>query len=462
MRFTAFGAARNVTGSKHLLTVGPSRVLLDCGLFQGHREESERRNRSLPFDPSSIDAVLLTHAHIDHSGSLPSLVKGGFRGRILATGATADLTEILLRDSAHLQAHDVEYLNEKRRRGEPALAPIYTQADVEEAVARLSVVEYDRPADVAAGVSVTFRDAGHILGSALLEVNARERDQTRAIIFTGDLGRSGMPILRDPYQPREADVLITESTYGSRVHAPVADADDRFARFVSRVAARKGKIVVPAFAVGRTQAVLYQLHALMRAGRVPGIPIYVDSPLAVRATDLFQRHPECFDADMNALLRRNDDPLGFGRVTYVREARDSKALNHKRGPMIIVSASGMCEGGRVLHHLAHAVGSRRNAIMIVGYQAEGTLGSRIAEGADRVRILGRTLAQKAEVAVFDEFSAHADSNGLLAFAGGLRRAPSRTIVVHGSEENALALARRLSASGLARVSVPLDGESFDL
>lgn len=462
MRITAFGAARNVTGSKHLLTVGAKRVLLDCGLFQGHREESERRNRSLPFDPRSIDLVLLTHAHIDHCGNLPSLVKGGFRGRIFATGATADLTEILLRDSAHLQAYDVEYLNAKRRRGQPALAPLYTPADVEETVARLSIVDYDRPAEVAAGLSVTFRDAGHILGSALLEMTARERDRTRTIVFTGDLGRPGMPILRDPYRPGEADVLITESTYGSRAHAPLAEADDRLARFVSRVAARRGTMIIPAFAVGRTQAVLYQLHALMRAGRVPGIPIYVDSPLAIRATELFRRHPECFDADMNALIHRNDDPLGFDRVTYVTDARDSKALDRKRGPAIIVSASGMCEGGRVLHHLQNAVGSRRNAVMIVGYQAENTLGSRIAEGADRVKILGRPLALRAEVAVFDELSAHADGDGLVAFACGFRRAPSRTIVVHGSEENALALAKRLSASGLSHVGVPFDGESYDL
>ncbi len=462
MRITAFGAARNVTGSKHLLTVGAKRVLLDCGLFQGHRGESERKNRSFPFDPASIDAVLLSHAHIDHSGSLPSLVKAGFRGRILATGATADLTEILLRDSAHLQAHDAEYLNARRRRGEAALAPIYTPADVEDAVARLSVVDYDRPVDVVAGLSVTFRDAGHILGSALLEMTARERERTRTIVFTGDLGRSGMPILRDPYRPSEADVLITESTYGSRTHPPLTEADDRLARFVSRVAARRGTMIVPAFAVGRTQAVLYQLHALMRSGRVPGIPIYVDSPLAIRATELFRRHPECFDADMNALLRRNDDPLGFDRVTYVTDARDSKALDRKRGPMIVVSASGMCEGGRVLHHLQAAVGNRRNAVMIVGYQAENTLGSRIAGGADRVKILGRPVAVRAEVAVFDELSAHADSDGLVSFACGFRRPPSRTILVHGSEENALALAKRLSASGLQRVSVPFDGESFDL
>ncbi|MBM3306833.1 MAG: MBL fold metallo-hydrolase [Candidatus Eisenbacteria bacterium] len=462
MRFTAFGAARNVTGSKHLLEVGPSRVLLDCGLFQGHREESNRRNREFPFDAASIDAVLLSHAHIDHSGSLPSLVRSGFRGRILATAATADLTEVLLQDSAWLQQRDAEYLNARRRRGRAEIAPLYSLADVEAALARVSAVEYDRPVAATAGITVTFREAGHILGSAMLEIDARERGRRTLIVFTGDLGRRGVPILRDPYRPPDADVLVTESTYGGRVHAPPADARERLARFVSRVASRRGTIVVPAFAVGRTQALVYELHGLMREGRVPGIPIYVDSPLAVRATELLERHPECFDEEMNALVRRRGDPLGFDRVTYVRSADESRALGGRHGPMIVISASGMCEGGRVLHHLKRTLGSRRNAVLIVGYQAEWTLGSRIAAGADFVKILGETHAVRAEVVVFDEFSAHADADGLAAFACGFRRAPRRTIVVHGSEENALALARRLSADGLPRVSVPLDGESFDL
>jgi metallo-beta-lactamase family protein len=462
MRFTAYGAARNVTGSKHLLTVGGRRVLLDCGLVQGHRAESERRNRTMPFDAGSIDVVLLSHAHIDHCGSLPTLVRAGFRGRVLATHATADLAPILLADSAHLQEQDAKYLNARRRRGQREVQPIYTQRDAEEAALRFVGVDYGAPAEAAPGVTVTFRDAGHILGSAILEIRAREGGRTAVIVFTGDLGRKGVPILRDPETVREADVLVTESTYGSRVHASMDEARERLVRFVSRVVRRRGKIIVPAFAVERTQVIVYELHELMRAGSLPPIPIFVDSPLAVRATEIFERHPECFDEDMNALIRRHDDPLGFGRVTYVRESGESKELDRRPGPMILISASGMCEGGRVLHHLKHAVGSRRNAIMIAGYQAEGTLGRRIAEGADRVRIFGETHALRAEVAVFDEWSAHADRTGLVAFARGIRRSPRRTIVVHGSEEESLSYAALLSSSGFAGVSVPFDGESSEI
>jgi len=461
MRLTAYGAARNVTGSKHLLTVGGRRVLLDCGLVQGPRAESERRNRSLPFHASSIDAVLLTHAHLDHSGSLPTLVKSGFRGTILATHATADLAPILLADAAYLQELDARYLNARRRRGEREVLPIYTQRDAEVAAARFAGVDYGRPVQVVPGVTATFREAGHILGSAILEITAREAGRSAAVVFTGDLGRPGMPILRDPENVREADVLLTESTYGSRVHASVGDALERLARFVSRVAARRGKIIVPAFAVGRTQAIVYELHALMRERRIPSVPIFVDSPLALRATEILKRHPECFDADMNALIRRDDDPLGFSRVTYVQSAGDSQALDRRPGPMVIVSASGMCEGGRVLHHLKAALGSRRNAVMIVGYQAEGTLGRRIADGIDRVRILGGTYAVRAEVAAFDEFSSHADREGLLAFAKGIRRTPRRTVVVHGSEEDSLSLASLLSENGFPGVIAPLDGESIE-
>jgi metallo-beta-lactamase family protein len=339
--------------------------------------------------------------------------------------------------------------------------PLYTEADVEATLPRFTPVDYDRPVAAAQGVTVAFRDAGHILGSAMLEIDAREGGRRARVVFTGDLGRAGMPILRDPYRSVEADVLVTESTYGGRLHAPIERARERLARLVSRVAARGGKIVVPAFAVGRTQALLYELHVLVGEGRVPRLPVFVDSPLAVGATDLFARHPECFDEEMLALVRRHDDPLGLGRVTYVRSAAESRALAGRRGPMVVVSASGMCEGGRVLHHLRQAVGNGRNAVLLVGFQAEGTLGARLAAGEDRVRILGETHAVRAEVAAFDEFSAHADAEGLEAFATGFRRPPRLTVVVHGNEENALALGRRLSSRGLARVAVPFDGESLE-
>ena len=463
MKLTAYGAARNVTGSKHLLEVAGKRVLLDCGLYQGRRAESERRNRQLPFDPASIDLVLLSHAHIDHSGSLPTLVKRGFSGSIYATHATVDLCEILLKDTAYIQSHDLEYLNKRRKkRGQVPLEPIYTADDVEEALARFVGVDYNSPIQVAPNLTVTYRDAGHILGSSILEIDARESGTRTRIVFTGDLGRADMPILRDPYQVTAADVLITESTYGDRTHDPVEDVEESLASFVSAVARRKGKVIIPSFAVGRTQRIIYELHKLMRDGLVVEMPIFVDSPLAVSATEIFRRHPECFDDEMNALLRRDDDPLGFSRVRYVKKAEESKKLNKRSGPMVIVSASGMCEAGRILHHLKNNIANRRNGVLMVGYQARHTLGRRISEGEKRVKIFGKLYPVRARVRVFNEFSAHADSDELLAFAEGTRRPPRATIVVHGNEEQSLAFGRRLTERGFPRVTVPLDGETVRL
>jgi metallo-beta-lactamase family protein len=463
MKLQLNGAVRNVTGSKHVLTVARSRVLLDCGLYQGRRDESERRNRVLRVDPGSIDAVLLSHAHIDHSGSLPTLVKRGYAGPIYATHATVDLAGILLRDTAYIQAHDLEYLNRRRlKKRMPPLEPIYDERDVDETLTRFVGVDYDAPTRVTRSVTVTFRDAGHILGSSILEIDGRERGRTTRVTYTGDLGRRDMPILRDPYEPSAADVLLTESTYGDRSHGAAENMEAELAAFVSEVARRKGKIIVPAFAVGRTQRMIYLLHEQMRAGRIPEIPIFVDSPLAVRATEIFRRHPECFDDEMNALLRRDDDPLGFSRVTYVKDVSDSKKLNRRPGPAVIISASGMCEAGRVLHHLKNSITRRRNAVMIVGFQAEHTLGRRIVERAPRLRIFGRQYPLRAQVRVFDEFSAHADRSGLVEFATGMRRPPRRTIVVHGSAEQSIALAKALTERGMPRVTVPFDGEEIEI
>ena len=463
MKLTAYGAARNVTGSKHLLEVEGKRVLLDCGLFQGRRKESERRNRQLPFDPASIDLVLLSHAHIDHSGSLPTLVKHGFRGSIYTTHATVDLCEILLKDTAYIQSHDLEYLNKRRKkRGEVPLEPIYTADDVEATLPRFVGVDYDTPIRVAPNLHVTYRDAGHILGSSILEIDARESGRRTRIVFTGDLGRADMPILRDPHQVTAVDILITESTYGGRKHDSMLDVEESLASFVSAVARRKGKIIIPSFAVGRTQRIIYELHKLMRDGLVKEMPIFIDSPLAISATEIFRRHPECFDDEMNALLRRDDDPLGFSRVRYVKKADESKKLNRMSGPMIIVSASGMCEAGRILHHLKNNIASRRNGVLMVGYQARHTLGRRISEGEKRVKIFGKLYPVRARVRVFNEFSAHADSEELLAFAEGTRRPPRATIVVHGNEEQSLAFGRRLTERGFPRVTVPLDGETIRL
>lgn len=462
MKLKVNDAVRNVTGTKHLLTAGRTRVLLDCGLCQGRRDESERRNRMLRVSPPSVDVVLLSHAHVDHSGSLPTLVKHGFSGRVFATHATVDLAGILLRDTAHIQAHDLEYLNRRRRkRGAPPLEPIFDDRDVDETLERFVGVDYDTPTQVAPNVKVTFRDAGHILGSSILEIDARESGRSTRVVFTGDLGRADVPILRDPYHVLSADVLITESTYGNRTHGSSADVEKELAAFVADTARRRGKIIVPSFAVGRTQRIVYILHELMRANRIPEMPIYVDSPLAVRATKIFRRHPECFDEEMNALLRRDDDPLGFARVTYITDVADSKKLNRKHGPAIIISASGMCEAGRILHHLKNSVTRRRNAVMIVGYQAEHTLGRRIVEGAPRIKVFGKHYPLRARVKVFNEFSAHADRDELVDFAVGMRRPPRRTVVVHGSTEQSIALARALTRGGLAKVTVPFDGETIE-
>ncbi len=463
MKFTAYGAARNVTGSKHLLSVNGKRILLDCGLYQGRRSESERRNRHLPFDPSSIDAVLLSHAHIDHAGSLPTLVKLGFNGPIYATHATVDLCGILLRDSAYVQNHNLKYLNSRRRkRGERPLEPLYTEQDVDAALELMHGADYNSPFRAFRGVDVTFRDAGHILGSSILKIDLTEHGHTKRVIFTGDLGRKDMPILNDPHDVRSADVLITESTYGQRQHRDIVNVGARVASFIRETVKRGGKIIVPSFAVGRTQRILYMVHELMRDGTIPEFPIYVDSPLAVRATQIFKRHWECFDDEMRELVRDQDDPLSFSRVTYVLEAAESKKLNRKSGPMMIISASGMCEAGRVLHHLKNSITSRRNAVMMVGFQAEHTLGRRIVERERQVRIFGQPYPLRARVAVFDEFSAHADRDELLAFAKNIRRPPQRTIVVHGSEDASLAFGRLLTKNGFPRVSVPLDGETIEL
>jgi len=463
MRVTVHDAVRNVTGTKHVLTAAGVRTLLDCGLVQGRRSESDRKNRTLPFNASSIGNVILSHAHVDHSGSLPTLVKRGFKGQIFCTHATADIAEILLRDTAYIQQHDLEYLNKRRRkRGGLALEPVYTDQDVEDTLPRFVPVDYDTPTEISRGLTVTFRDAGHILGSSIPVIDAIEGRRRVRVVFTGDLGRDDMPILRDVYRPRSADVLITESTYGDRTHNPPDRIESELAEFVSRTAKRKGKIVVPAFAVGRTQRIIYMLHGLMRDGRVPEMPIYIDSPLAVRATDIFRRHPECYDEEFAALLNRDDDPFGFSRVTYVRDVRESKKLNRKPGPMIIISTSGMCEAGRVLHHLKNTVTSRRNAVMIVGYQARHTLGMRIVEGEKRIKIFGESYPMRARVGVFNEFSAHADSDELFEFADGMRRPPRKTIIVHGNEDQSIAYGRRLTESGFPNVVVPLDGESIEI
>ncbi len=460
MELQFFGAARSVTGSMHLVRVNGSAVLLDCGLFQGRRAESFERNRTFPFDPASIDAVILSHAHIDHAGNLPNLVRHGFRGPIYATGATRDLCNVMLYDSAYLQERDVEYVNKRNRaRGEPQVEPLYTSADVEETIDQMVGVGYRQPLTVANGVVARFLDAGHILGSAVVRLDIEQNGKTLRLGFTGDLGRKNMPILRDPQPMGDVDILISESTYGGKVHDPAAGMKSSLGEVVRRTVERGGKVIVPAFSVGRTQELVYTLFQLFDEQALPSIPVFVDSPLAVNATDVFRMHPECFDREMLAYIHQNEDPFGFQRLTYVRSVDESKALNDRAEPCVIIAASGMCEGGRILHHLANNIGNPKNTVLVVGYMAEHTLGRRLVERQPEVRIFGDPFPLKAEVAVLNSFSAHAGHDELVAYASAVDPGQLREVfLVHGELERAEKLAAALAEKGIRRVTIPLRGQ----
>jgi len=466
MKIQFLGAARTVTGSMHLLTVNGARILLDCGLFQGKREESFERNRNLPFDASTIDTLVLSHAHIDHSGNIPSLVKGGFQGNIYATPATRDLCSAMLRDSGHIQEYDAYYVNKKRaRKGLAPVEPLYTVEDAATSLVNFVSVSYDRRLPVAPGVTLTFRDAGHILGSAVVVLDIDEAGRKSRLVFTGDLGRKGMPILRDPQPVENADFIITESTYGDRLHDTVEAADETLRAVISDTYQRGGKVIVPAFSVGRTQELVYALHRLTQARQIPELPIFVDSPLSVNVTEIFRLHPECYDEEVNRFLTSSDhrDPFGFHRLTYVRAVESSKELNLLQEPAVIISASGMCEAGRILHHLKNNVEDPRNTVLIVGWQAPYTLGRRLVERQPIVKIFGEKYHLKARVKTINGFSAHADRDGLLAYARQLQ--PNRlksAFVVHGEEAASLTLAEGLRGLGLDRVIVPEPAEQFEL
>ena len=460
MNIHFFGAARTVTGSMHLVSANGKNILLDCGLFQGRREEAYRRNKEFPFDASTIDAVVLSHAHMDHAGNLPNLVRNGFRGPIYCTPATRDLCNVMLYDSAYIQERDAAFVNKKNRKhGEPPVEPLYTPEDVREAMGQFVSVGYHQLTAVSDGMTAGFADAGHILGSAVTLLEVHENGSTKRLGFTGDLGRKNTPILKDPEYLETVDVLISESTYGGRVHEPITGTQERLLGVIRRTIDRGGKVVVPAFSLGRTQELVYSLFELFDAGKLPMIPIYVDSPLATNATEVFRMHPECFDAETLRYIHQHEDPFGFGRVVYVRSVEESKKLNERTSPCIIIAASGMCEAGRILHHLANTVGDSRNTVMIVGYQAEHTLGKRLVEGQEEVKIFGVPHKRKAEVAVMNSFSAHAGQDELLEFAGTLDKKRLRKIfLVHGEISQAEQLAGKLKERGMESVWIPERGE----
>ena len=464
MQLTIWGAARTVTGSMHLLEINGQRILLDCGLFQGSRQLTYERNLTFPFDPKSIDVVILSHAHIDHSGNLPNLVKQGFAGSVWCTPATRDLCVAMLQDSGHIQEQDASYVNKKRtRQGLPPIEPLYTELDAVQAVRKFVSIDYGRDFAVAPGVSVSFQDAGHILGSAIVVLSITEGTQQRRLVFSGDLGRHGMAILRDPEVISEADFLIMESTYGNRRHESREQAQQVLRRVINETHRRHGKVIIPAFAVGRTQELVYALQQLTMAQKIPDLNMYVDSPLAVNVTEVFRSHPECYDAEMMELIEQRNDPFGFRKMNYVRDVEDSKALNFLRDSAVIISASGMCESGRILHHLKNNIEEPDNTILFSGFQAENTLGRRILDGNRRVRIFGEEYDVRAKVEKIEGYSAHADCDELVAWAGHFD--PKRLqhiFLVHGELDLAEALSNLLYRQGFAKVDIPERGQVFTL
>ena len=457
------GAARTVTGSRHLLDVNGYRILLDCGLFQGRRADTYQRNLNFPFDPRSVDSVIISHAHMDHIGDLPNLVKQGFSGDVNCTSATLDLANIMLTDSAKIQENDIRYVNKVRRRhNQPPVEPLYDSTDIPPTLKLLRGNSYDRSFDLCSGVSVTFRDAGHILGSAISVININDGERKLSVCFTGDLGRNDIPIIRDPCVVTDADVLIIESTYGNRLHTDIKAVLDKLAAVINETVSKGGKLIVPSFALERTQELVYCLHQLKLAGRIPDFPVYVDSPLAIDATDIFRVHPECYDAETAEFLRTVADPFGFRGLRYVSTVEESKHLNDVKTPMMIIAGSGMAEAGRIQHHLKNNIGDPKNTVLIVGWQAENTLGRKIAEKWPEVSIFGETFKLRCRVEIFNEFSAHADRNDLIRWAGAGKEKWQQVFVVHGEEQSALSLADAFKEMGLRGVTVPQDGQAFEL
>lgn len=467
MKIHFHGAARTVTGSQHLLSINGAKILLECGLYQGKRDDMYDRNHKLPFKASEIDTVILSHAHIDHSGNLPNLVKQGFRGDIICSSATRDLAATMLPDSGFIHERDVEFVNKRRRkRGESPVKPLYTRKEAIESLRYFTTQGYHRRKRIASDVYLTFYEAGHLLGSCIIQLDIQDRETgyDHTLIFSGDLGRKGLPIIRDPETVTGGDILILESTYGDRVHEPYADSAKKLERIVNETYLRGGSIVMPAFAVGRTQQLVLMLHELAKNGDIPRLPIYVDSPLALDATTVFQLHPECYDEEINLFMDdfKVHDPFGFQDLVYVRDVRESKQLNFLKQPHIIISASGMAEFGRVLHHLAWRIKDPRNTILITGWQAENTLGRRLVEKQNPVRIFGEEYPLNAQVEVINGFSGHADRDELAAWVGAMQHKPQQTFLVHGEETSAYALKQDLERAYGLQVTVPTLGQGFEL
>lgn len=457
------GAAQTVTGSMHVVHTPDAKILLDCGLYQGRREDSNRRNRNLPVARRKIDATVLSHAHIDHAGALPLLYKTGYRGDIWTTPATRDLCAAMLEDAAAIQQHDAAFINrqiEQKRTDMEPVTPLYDQEDVVGVLGSMLSLPYRRPQAIAKGVTLTLLDAGHVLGSALVQLDIDDVGQTRRLLFTGDLGRRDMPILRDPERPQGVEMLIMESTYGDRLHDDIQTMDEELAKAVERTIKRRGKVIIPSFALERAQEVIYSLKRLKKVGRLPKVKVYVDSPLTVKLTSVFRLHPECYDKQARELLVGGDSPFEFDDLQYISSVEDSKAIDASDEPCVIIAASGMCEFGRVVHHLKASLEDRRSTVIIVGFQAQHTLGRRLVEQRHHVRILGVERERSAEVVVLNGFSAHGDQRDLLDFATQAREHGElrHVALVHGEKKAQDVLAGKLAELGFPDVHIPAQGD----
>ena len=462
IRVKFIGATRTVTGSNFLLSTDKSKIIIDCGLFQGRREEYYTKNSSFPYDPATLDACILSHAHIDHSGNIPNLIKQGFESRILTTDATRDLCGAMLPDSGHIQEEDIKYVNKIHKRKKlPPVEPLYTRKDAENSLEYFSGHPYGQKINVTDDISVTFNDAGHVLGSANPLIEIEDGGKTVRLGYAVDLGRNNIPILNDPVRLENIDYLIIESTYGGRLHDSVDSTKDRLSEVINSTVQRGGKVIIPSFALERTQEIVYYLNQLLQEDRIPGIPIYVDSPLAVNVTEIFIKHPECYDEEMYDAFRSGKDPLGTNRIEYVRNVEKSKILNFDDRPMIIISASGMCEAGRIVHHLRNNIGDPKNTILVIGYMAENTLGRRIVERHDKVKIFGEEHLLKAKVEIMNSFSAHADRDELFEYVKPMKGSVKKIFVVHGEESQSRMFLELLEKNGFPAY-LPTIGEEVEL
>jgi metallo-beta-lactamase family protein len=461
-RLKFIGAVREVTGSNHLLRTGESKVIIDCGLFQGRRQEFYERNSSFAFAPAEIDACILSHAHIDHSGNIPNLVKKGFDERIVTTDPTRDLCSAMLPDSGHIHESDAKYVSKlHKRKGLPPVEPIYTREEAEQSLQFFSGHPYDQRVNVTEDIFVTFYDAGHVLGSATPLIEIGSGENTVKIAYAVDLGRKDIPILNDPVRPPEIDWLIIESTYGGRVHDPIDTGKEKLADCISRTAKRGGKVIIPSFALERTQEIVYFLSQLRMEKRLPDIPVIIDSPLATRITEIFSHHPQVYDEEMYRSFNTGLDPLGTLNFEYITDVERSKELNDDDRPMVIISASGMCEAGRILHHLKNNIGDRKNTVLVVGYMASNTLGRKIVERESVVKIFGEEYELRAEVEILNSFSSHADCNDLLEYILPLKESVKGIFLVHGEEDQSRKLFKTLVAEGLP-AHLPEPGEEVEL